>query len=139
MPSNNKTALPTPWAEFLGELDALFTDQVQLHCIGGFVVSLFYGLPRPTGDMDYYAVFPVHCVNDLHAAAGPGSPLCKKYKVYLQHAGVTSVPENYEARLLEMFAGQLKKLRLYAVEPYDLILSKLERNSQKDRDDVDYG
>jgi hypothetical protein len=35
-----------------------------------------------------------------------------------------------------MYPGQLKNLHLYAPAPYDLILSKLERNSQKDRDDV---
>ena len=31
-----------------------------------------------------------------------------------------------------------ENLRLYAPDPYDLILSKLERNSAKDRDDVAY-
>jgi hypothetical protein len=30
MPSNKKTAPPTPWAEFLGELDALLAEQVQV-------------------------------------------------------------------------------------------------------------
>jgi len=138
MPSDNSTKLPSPWAEFLEELDALLSEQVQLHCMGGFVVSLFYGLPRPTGDIDYYSAFPIHCVNTLQAAAGPGSTLHKKYKVHLQHVGVNSIPENYEARLLEMFPGRFKKLRLYALEPYDLILSKLERNISKDRDDAEY-
>ena len=138
MPSTKKTELPSPWAEFLAELDALLSEQVQLHCIGGFVVSLFYGLPRPTGDIDYYSVFPVHCEDDLKAAAGPGSRLHRKYKVYFQRVAVTSLPENYEARLGEMFPGRFDKLKLYALDPYDLILSKLERNSAKDRDDVAY-
>jgi hypothetical protein len=35
-----------------------------------------------------------------------------------------------------MFPGAWKHLRLMALDPYDLALSKLERNSQKDRDDV---
>ena len=35
-----------------------------------------------------------------------------------------------------MYPGRFEHLRLYALDPYDLILSKLERNSQNDRDDV---
>jgi len=31
---------------------------------------------------------------------------------------------------------QHKHLRLFALDPYDLALSKLERNTQRDRDDV---
>jgi hypothetical protein len=138
MSINNKAELPTPWPEFLGELDALLSEPVQLHCIGGFVVSLFYGLPRPTGDIDYCAVFPMQCEKGLQTEAGLGSPLHKKHKVYMQHVAVNNIPEDYETRLVEMFHGQFMKLHLYALDPYDLILSKLERNSTKDRDDVAY-
>jgi hypothetical protein len=35
-----------------------------------------------------------------------------------------------------MFPGRFKHLRLMALDPYDLALSKLERNSERDRDDV---
>ena len=35
-----------------------------------------------------------------------------------------------------MFPGAYRYLRLMALDPYDIALSKLERNSQKDRDDV---
>jgi Nucleotidyltransferase of unknown function (DUF6036) len=37
-----------------------------------------------------------------------------------------------------MFPGAFKNLRLMALDPYDLAVSKLERNVQKDRDDVRY-
>ena len=39
-------------------------------------------------------------------------------------------------RLTEMFSGTYRHLRMMALDPYDIALSKLERNSQKDRDDV---
>lgn len=130
--------LPSPWAEFLEELDALLPEQVKVRCISGFVVSVFYALPRPTADVDYFSVLPAYCVNDLQARAGPDSPLAMKHKVYLQHFSANSPPEDYETRLVEMFPGRFKNLRLYAPDPYDLILSKLERNSTKDRDDVEY-
>lgn len=51
---------------------------------------------------------------------------------------VTSLPEAYESRLTDMALGQFKHLRLRVPDPYDCILSKLERNSSKDRDDADY-
>ena len=130
--------LPSPWAEFLEELDALLLEQVQLRCIGGCVVSLFHGLPRVTGDVDYCLVLPSHCVSNLREMAGPESKLAKKYKLHLQHVAVNTIPEDWEARLVEMFPGRFKNLHLYAPDPYDLILSKLERNSSKDRDDVAY-
>lgn len=65
-----------------------------------------------------------------------GGSLHKKYKVYLDYVGVAKVPEYYEERLTEMFAGEFRHLRICALDPYDLALSKLERNIQRDRDDV---
>jgi hypothetical protein len=136
MSPNNKTKIPSPWDRFLEELDGLLREQVHMHCIGGFVLSLFYGLPRPTGDVDYFAVIPYASVGDLQALAGPDSTLAKKHKLYLQYFPAVSLPEDYETRLSEMYPGRFKNLHLYAPDPYDLILSKLERNNQKDRDDV---
>jgi len=138
MRRSEKTTLPSPWAEFLGELDALLPEQIDVHCIGGFVASVFYGLPRVTVDVDYYCAQPVRCVNDLEAKAGANSPLAIKYKVHLHHFSANNLPEDYEARLVEMFPGRFKNLRLFAPDPYNLIMSKLERNSTKDRDDVEY-
>jgi len=45
-------------------------------------------------------------------------------------------PEDYEERLVDMYPKAFAQLRLLALDPYDLALSKLERNIQKDRDDV---
>lgn len=67
-----------------------------------------------------------------------GGPLHHKHRIYLDRVGVAAIPENYEDRLTEMFPGAYRHLRLMALDPYDIALSKLERNSQKDRDDVRY-
>jgi len=136
MRPSNETTPPSPWDRFLEELDGFLREQVHVHCIAGFVVSLFYGLPRPTADVDYSAVIPYGCVDDLQALAGPDSMLAKKHKLHLQHFPAISLPEDYGTRLAGMYPGRFKNLHLYAPDPYDLILSKLERNSQKDRDDV---
>ena len=82
----------------------------------------------PTGSND--------AIELLISLAGEGSALHKKYKVYLQIVGVAPIPVNYEDRLTEMFAKTFKHLRLFALDPYDLALSKIERNTQRDRDDV---
>jgi hypothetical protein len=72
MSPSNVTNLPSPWDLFREELDGLFPELVHVDCIGGFVVSLFYGLPRPTADVDYFAVLPYHCVDNLQEFGPPG-------------------------------------------------------------------
>ena len=111
---------------------------VALHCIGGFVACVRYGLPRPTGDIDYISMQPGDCEASLNKIAGPGGTLSKKHKLYLQRVAVTILPEDYELRLEEIFPGQFANLRLYVPDPYDLILSKVERNGPKDRYDVEF-
>jgi hypothetical protein len=138
MPAEKSPALGSPWREFFHELDVLLSEEVRLHCIGGFVISAFYGLPRPTGDVDYCSVSPFTCAKLLQEMAGPGSSLARKYGVNLQYVAVTTMSADYEERLVEMFPGEFGNLRLSSPDPYDLILSKLERNNSKDRDDVEY-
>lgn len=109
---------------------------VGLDCIGGFVVTQLYGLDRPTADVDLIELAPRNAASVLLNLGGKGSPLHKKFLVYLDLVAVAVYPDSYEERLTEMFPGCFKYLHLLALDPYDLALSKLERNSQKDRDDV---
>jgi hypothetical protein len=67
---------------------------------------------------------------------GKGSELHKKYGVYLDRVTVAKLPIDHDERLTEMFPGAFSKLRLFAVDPYDLALSKIERNIERDVDDV---
>lgn len=110
---------PAPWQRSLSELDERLTEPVELHCIGGFVVSLLYGMPRPTADVDFLPVVPHTEMRHLLDLAGHGSPLHKRFGLYLQHVGVASLPEAYEARLIPMFPGAYRNLRLWGAEAYD--------------------
>jgi hypothetical protein len=101
-------SLPSPWKEFRSEIDALLKESLALHCIGGFAACYFYGLPRTTGDIDYYTAIPANL--NLIEVAGEGSALAEKYKIRLHHVGVTNLPENYATRLTEMFPGTFKNL-----------------------------
>lgn len=129
-------AIPEPWASFLAEVDAGAQVEVELHCLGGFVMTVLYGLARPTADVDVLVIAPRDESERLMSLAGKGSKLHRKHGLYLDLVTVATVPDGYDLRLTEMFPGAFKHLRLYAFDPYDIALAKLERNVQRDRDDV---
>jgi hypothetical protein len=125
-----------PWKEFLEELDSLLKEPIELHCIGGFAIVAAYRLKRSTNDLDYFTLVPCNRVPDLEKLAGEGSLLAKKYKVHVHHAAVATLPESYDERMKELFPGHFKSIRLFVLDPYDLVLSKLSRNVERDREDV---
>jgi len=128
--------LPEPWLGFLRGLDALVDHEAQLHCCGGFVVTTQHGLARSTADLDVLCVVPHEDLRGLAAAARQGSALHKTHGVYLDVVTVATYPDEYESRLIEMQPGLLRHLRLFALEPHDLALTKLARNADRDRADV---
>ena len=130
--------IPKPWGAFLRDLDDIATAAVDFHCIGGFVVNMKYGFSsRQTFDIDVLAIRPNSQQQEFLQNAAKGSVLHRKHGVYLDLVTVIQAyPEDYDQRLTEMYSGQLKKIRLFAVEPHDLALMKLERNAERDRVDV---
>ena len=131
-----KIILPEPWRSFWKEIDEIVTEPIEFHCLGGFVITLLYGLERSTSDIDVISVVPRNPVSALIDFAGEGSPLHKKYGIYLDVVGIATVPENYDERLTEVFSGEFQHVKLLALDPYDIALAKIERNIQRDRDDV---
>ncbi len=127
--------LPSPWLEFLTDVDHNLSEAVELHCVGGFVLAAVYGIARTTNDLDYIFAIPNQEHAELNRIAGQDSDLAKKHKVFLQMVGVADYPENYERRLTTLPLG-LKKLTLRVFDPYDLLLSKLTRNNPKDMQDA---
>ena len=81
---------------------------------------------------------PVEETAPLQLLAGKGSALHKKYGIYAQHVGSVTVPGNYADRLTLMFPSAYRRLLLLGLEAHNLALSKLERNSARDREDVKY-
>jgi uncharacterized nucleotidyltransferase DUF6036 len=126
---------PEAWRSFFAEVDAQLHEEVALHLCGGFVVTQLYGVARTTSDVDFLSVVP-NLRASLGEIAGKGSPLHRKHKIFLDPVTVATPPENYQDRLVPMFPGAWSRLRLYALEAHDLALSKLERNIERDRDDV---
>ncbi len=129
---------PEPWLGFLSELDTAACEPIDFHCLGGFVVTLAYGAARTTSDVDVLTFVPKTEVSALLDLGQKGSALHKRHKIYLDPVGVATPPEDYDKRLTEMFPGTFKNIRLFALDAYDIALTKLERNSPKDREDVKY-
>ena len=132
-----QVALQKPWAEFLAAVDGGLSEAVSLAVIGGFPLATAYGLPRPTNDIDYVAVTPAAAAETIELIGGRDSVLAKRYRICFQHVGVADLPEDYEGRLTELEVD-LHRLHLWMLDPYDLLLSKLPRNSPKDREDVKF-
>ncbi len=127
--------LAEPWRSFLADIDGQLNRVLDLQCLGGFVVADRYDVSRTTADLDV-----LHAVNatsrTLLELAGRGTPLHEKHKVYIDVVTVAIVPDDYEGRLTELHPGTFRHLRLWALEVHDLVLAKLTRNIDRDRDDV---
>ena len=136
MPTHPNESVPELWLSFLRELDSVVREEVRLDCMGGFVVTMVCEFFAANGRPGRSRNRTEGCGPAMLELGMQGSALHKKYKIYLDRVGVAHAPENCEDRLTEMLPGAFKHLRLLALDPRDLALSKLERNIQRDRDDV---
>ena len=131
-----KNKPPEPWYSFLKEIDQSLSEETRIHCLGGFVVTVVYGAERSTVDID--ALSLVERDSAIWEFAGRGSNLHKRHHVYLDRVGIAPLPENYKDRLTEAFIEVFKNLRIFVLDPYDVALAKIERNTARDRQDVLY-
>lgn len=127
-----------PWAGFLQALDSSLPEETTVHCLGGFAIHALYGLARPTRDVDAAAVVPSNQLPALVRNGGKGSPLALRHGIYFDFVTVVTLPDDYGTRLTPIYPGCFARLRLLALDPYDIALSKLERNQRHDREDVRY-
>ena len=133
MPSEQ---LHEPWRSFFCDLDTQLSGPTEIHCLGGFVVAEYYELARPTSDVDIIKVRGASDVADLQRIGGKGSALAKRHGIYIDIVTVADVPERYEERLIDVYAGEFRDLRIRVFERHDLALAKLGRNQDFDREDV---
>jgi hypothetical protein len=107
-----------------------------LHCFGGFVVIHAYGVARTTNDCDFVSVVPHPLWARVSELGGRDSELHKRHRVYLDPVTVATPPDGYQGRLMPLFPGLWRNLKICALEAHDLALAKLERNFERDRDDI---
>lgn len=127
---------PSPWKEFLQALDAQLRETCVLNCFGGFAVTLAYGISRTTQDIDVLDVAPHRMAGELLNLAGKGSPLAIKHQIYIDIVGIANPPYEYESRLRPLYEGAFEHLVIRVMDPYDVALTKLKRDSDKDFQDV---
>lgn len=132
------SSIPEPWKSFFTEIDKSLEKKTHLEILGGFIITLIYSAPRTTADVDVISITPHTETGKLIELAGEGSPLHKKHGIYLDRVGIAVMPEDYEERIAEIFAGEFQFLKLYALDPYDIALAKIERNIDRDREDVKF-
>ena len=108
-----------PWLSFLTELDSQLDEPADFHCIGGFVVSQYYGFGRETADLDVLSVVPREAADRVVQLAGKGSALYQKYRIYIDHVGVAHHPADYEGRLVRALLVW-SNVRIWVLEPHDL-------------------
>lgn len=131
--------LPAQWSKFLVAVDELLDHPVELHCLGGFVLLTRFGSPRATYDLDFIASVPNDAPSLLLAGAGKNTPLAQQHGgLYLERVTIGIYPDSYDERLVDLVTPQLRHLRLRTLEPHDLILAKIGRNSLKDRHDLHF-
>lgn len=126
----------SPWKEFLEEIDRQLTIDCRVVVFGGFAVTQEYGLSRETNDIDLLDVVPRGLGSILVELAGRESLLAKRHRVYLDLVVMANPPYDYESRLQPMYDGAFTHLQLFVMDPYDVALTKLKRDSDKDFQDV---
>jgi hypothetical protein len=133
-----QVTIPDPWLSFLREVDHALKQQVVVHCLGGFVLTVMWALPRPTGDVDVIEVEPSAAAANLLTVGGEGSVLSERYHLQFHEVTIAEYPSEYASRLVDITPVGFRRLRLMALEVHDLALAKLSRNSQRDREDIAY-
>lgn len=132
------TKIEEPWLGFLAEVDRRLSRQVEVHCLGGFALAVLWGLPRPTGDVDFIECEPSGAAAELLDIAGEDSELAARYQIHFHQASVAEYPEGYSSRLLDVTPRGTARLRVKALDAHDIALSKLGRNSPRDRSDIEF-
>lgn len=125
-----------PWRSFLADIDRVAPEPIEIHVIGGFAVQAHCGPHRSTADLDAFQTVPAASAAWLQSIAGRDSALHRKHGVYCQIASVAVLPESYEDRLMDLFAGEFTNVRVRVLDAVDLALTKLTRNRDVNLEDV---
>ncbi|HUW64518.1 MAG TPA: DUF6036 family nucleotidyltransferase [Spirochaetia bacterium] len=107
----------------LDEECELLEFRMSLVLSGGAAMVLGYHCPRVTYDIDTLSKVP-HSLLD-------------KYGIDITTKDFLNLPDEYTERIIEQKLG-FHNLRVYILNPIDLILSKIGRGSGKDIDDCCY-
>lgn len=116
------------------------TQKIPLYIFGGAAVVIAYGSKRGTLDIDAY-IEDRAIKGKLLEWAGQGSELEKKHGLYFHNANTELMlieTPDWKERSVEILSGKLKHIQVMALGKEDLILSKLSRYNDRDREDIQF-
>ncbi|MEK7744444.1 MAG: DUF6036 family nucleotidyltransferase [Elusimicrobiota bacterium] len=130
---------------FLQDIDTLLgrgrpQSKITLFIFGGAAAVIAYGSRRGTIDIDAYLEDGV-MRRKLAEWAGEASELARKHGIHIHGANTSLMlieDPDWKGRCLEIFKGGLKHMRIKALGKEDLILSKLSRYNDRDREDIKF-
>ena len=113
--------------------------KIPLYIFGGAATVIAYGSRRGTLDIDAY-IEDRAIKGKLLEWAGQGSELEKKHGLYLHSANteLMLIETDWMKRSMEILRGKLSHIKVMALGKEDLILSKLSRYNDRDREDIQF-
>jgi len=116
------------------------TGKITLYIFGGAAAVIAYGSRRGTLDIDAY-IEDRAIKSKLLSWAGHDSELENKHGLYLHSANTELMlieSPDWKERSIEILHGKLKHIQIMALGKEDLILSKLSRYNDRDRQDIQF-
>jgi hypothetical protein len=111
---------------------------LEVYHIGRSALVWEYGYTASTNDFDFLHPKKGEELLDLALQLfGPGKPKAVEHGLYLEvvYDAFPPMPQAYKKRARRV-EGPWDVLRVYHLDPYDMIASKLRRFSAKDRSDI---
>lgn len=123
--------------EYLEEIDGTLERPIELTIIGGAALILEYHHIRVTYDID---VLNTPDARMLSSFIDQHRTLHDKYNIpiHVIDSSFFPVTDDFLENRIEYAKGTFKHLRIFILDLYDLVLSKLDRCSSKDRDDIQW-
>ena len=134
---NSAPVPPEPWRSFLRELDERLKGPVELRCLGGFVITQQYGIGRETSDIDYLALVCSISARRCRSARRTGIEAASQIpRIYAVRGNRDTSRGLRKQTHSHVPICSLGAAQVFALDATDLALSKLERNAERDREDV---
>ncbi len=114
--------------------------KITLYIFGGAAAVIAYGSRRATLDIDAY-IEDRAIKSKLLSWAGQDSELENKHGLYLHSANTELMlveSPDWKERSIEILRGKFKHVQIMALGKEDLILSKLSRYNDRDREDIQF-
>ena len=118
---------------FLKEIDGELSRKIRLNAVGGTAMTLL-GLKTSTLDIDFDMSVEDRREFERVLAVTPHG-----YRIDIYVNGLIfsqQLPEDYTRRLIPIDAG-LRNIRLYALDPVDIVATKTGRLNERDIQDIE--